>query len=75
VAFADVNRWVIDEVIQRRYAPDSFARALLGGEGMDGIAAALEIALDRPALIFDGRLQLAGHGPAASARLGEPDLA
>src|SRR5215468_10116224 len=24
VAFADVNRWVIDELIQRRYAPDSF---------------------------------------------------
>jgi PucR family transcriptional regulator, purine catabolism regulatory protein len=75
VAFADVNRWVIDEVIQRRYAPDSFARALLGGEGMDGIAAALEVALDRPALIFDGRLQLAGHGPMAGARLGEADLA
>jgi purine catabolism regulator len=75
VAFADVNRWVIDEVVQRRYAPDSFARALLGGEGMDGIAAALEVALDRPALIFDGRLQLAGHGPAAAARLGEADLA
>ena len=75
VAFADVNRWVIDEVIRRRYAPDSFARALLGGEGMDGIAAALEVALDRPALIFDGRLQLAGHGPMAATRLGDADLA
>jgi hypothetical protein len=68
VAFADVNRWVIDEVIRRRYAPDSFARALLGGEGMDGIAAALEVALDRPALIFDGRLQLAASGAWADGR-------
>ena len=42
---------------------------------MDGIAAALEVALDRPALIFDGRLQLAGHGPMAAARLGEAELA
>ena len=33
VAFADVNRWVIDEVIQRRYAPDNFAEPCSAARG------------------------------------------
>jgi purine catabolism regulator len=75
VGLADVNRWVIDALIERRYGPDSFARALLGGEGLAGIASALEVALDRPALIFDARLALAAYGPAAARTLGRAELA
>lgn len=69
VGFADVSRWVVNELIRRR-----FAGVLLGGQGMNGIAAALEAALERPALVFDARLRLAGHGPLAQGALGDAGL-
>jgi purine catabolism regulator len=83
VGFADVSRWVVGELIRRRFGgsiegPDAiharFAEVLLGGHGMDGIAAALEAALERPVLVFDARLELAGHGPRADAALGAAGL-
>ena len=83
VAFADVSRWVVGELIRRRFGgsmdgPDAiharFAEVLLGGEGMGGIAGALEAAVERPVLVFDARMELAGHGPLAEAALGGAGL-
>jgi len=83
VGFADVSRWVVDELIRRRFAGSidapagihaRFAAVLLGGLGMNGIAAALEAALERAVLVFDARLELAGHGPLAEGVLGGPGL-
>jgi purine catabolism regulator len=83
VGFADVSRWVVDELIRRRFAGSidgpagihaRFAAVLLDGLGMSGIAAALEAALERPVLVFDARLELAGHGPLAAGALGGPGL-
>lgn len=74
VAFAEVSRWVVDELIGRRYGPQPesggelharFTEILLTSQGIDGVAATLETVLQRPALIFDARFTLLGNGPAA----------
>lgn len=83
VGFADVSRWVVDELIRRRFAGSidapagfhaRFAAVLLDGLGMNGIAATLEAALERPVLVFDARLGLSGQGPLAEGALGGPGL-
>lgn len=83
IGFADVSRWVVDELLRRRFAGSidgpagihaRFAAALLEGLGMNGIAAALEGALERPVLVFDAGLQLVGYGPLAEHTLGVPGL-
>lgn len=78
VAFAEVSRWVVDELIGRRYGPRPesggelharFTEMLLTSQGIDGVAATLETVLGRPALVFDARFTLLGNGPAARAAL------
>lgn len=84
VRFADVLRALTDRLLSARYAaaldagdqlPAGFTEALLGREGLDAIAGALESIVDRPVLILDAGLAVTAHGPLAAARLGEDQLA
>jgi len=84
VRFADVLRALTDRLLSARYAatldagdqlPADFADALLGREGLDAIAEALESIVDKPVLILDAGLAVSACAPLAAARLGDDILA
>lgn len=84
VRFADVLRALTDRLLSARYAatmdtgdqlPAGFTEALLGREGLDAIAEALESIIDRPVVILDAGLAVMAWGPLATARLGPDALA
>lgn len=83
VAFTDVTRWVVDELLRRRFAGSidapaefhsRFSRVLRNGLGVAGIAVELEAALERPVLVFDAQFRLGGYGPLAERALGPEGL-
>jgi purine catabolism regulator len=84
IRFADVLRALADRLLSARYAaaldtgdqlPAGFTEALLGRDGLDAIAEALESIIDRPVLVLDAGLAVTASGPLAAARLGVDALA
>jgi purine catabolism regulator len=82
IAFADINRWAVDELLRRRKASTvdeptpnafpSFTDVLLDGGNANDVAAMLESCLTRPVLVFNAALVLTGHGPMAEREM-NPD--